>query len=482
MKKVFARYHYVLLVVILGFAFITRIYHLNLPERYIFDEVYHAVTAKLIARNDPWAYQWWNPPVEPDTAVDWLHPPLAKYTQALSMEVFGENTFGWRFSSVVFGVLVILAVYKLTLILFKDQNLALLASLLASLDGLLLVQSRIAMNDIHVTFFILVALIALWQYLQYKWAWLTQKNHTVTTKKLFFWSLATGIVSGLALGTKWSGLFIVLFIWVCEAVTWLWAWFKLHKWHPKQLNLVCFNVLVLGFLPFAVYVLSYIHMFTLGHSLFCHQEMQSNTQCYFERIEYKGDVVFEGYISHFAELHRQIWLYQTNLTATHPYQSRPWQWFLNLRPVWYHVEYFDDGRIANIYAFGNPVLFLLADVAVFVTLGYLAYLVFKHKKINWALVFLILAYLSVWLPWMQSPRIMFFYHYTPAVPLVVIILAFWLQQLWRDKTPYHGSQVAAGVAIGLIAAAFIVWYPLWTGIPVPQSWADHVYFAVKAWK
>src|SRR5258708_3911057 len=147
--------YWFLLSLIVIFAFISRVYRLNLPKEYIFDEVYHAVTAKLIRRNDPRAYEWWNPPLEPDTAVDWLHPPLAKYTQALGMDLFGENSFGWRISSAVFGTLVIIATAFLADELFKSKKIALLSAFLAACDGLLLTQSRIAMNDIHVTFFIL---------------------------------------------------------------------------------------------------------------------------------------------------------------------------------------------------------------------------------------------------------------------------------------------------------------------------------------
>ena len=159
MKKFLIKYHYLLLVLIISFAFFSRVIRVHVPDRYVFDEVYHALTSKLIARNDVRAYEWWNKPVEEDTAVDWLHPPYAKYTQALFIKIYGENTFGWRISSVIFGVLVIVMVYKLSYELFENKNLSLLATLLASLDGLLLVQSRIAMNDIHVTFFILLTFL-----------------------------------------------------------------------------------------------------------------------------------------------------------------------------------------------------------------------------------------------------------------------------------------------------------------------------------
>ena len=79
----------ILLLSVFLFAFVTRVYRLSQPSSYYFDEVYHAVTAKLVARGDERAFEWWNEAPEPDTAVDWLHPPLAKYTQALGMLVFG---------------------------------------------------------------------------------------------------------------------------------------------------------------------------------------------------------------------------------------------------------------------------------------------------------------------------------------------------------------------------------------------------------
>lgn len=103
MSGLLQKYGGTVLLFILAFAYLTRMYQLNIPERYMFDEVYHAVTSKLIAQNDPRAFEWWNPPPEPDTAVDWLHPPIAKYTQAFFILIFGDNSFGWRYSSVLFG-------------------------------------------------------------------------------------------------------------------------------------------------------------------------------------------------------------------------------------------------------------------------------------------------------------------------------------------------------------------------------------------
>ncbi|MDQ3008229.1 MAG: phospholipid carrier-dependent glycosyltransferase [bacterium] len=452
-----------LLVAILLFAFCTRIYNLGTPSRYIFDEVYHAVTAKLISRNDPAAYEWWNPAPEPNTAVDWLHPPLAKYTQAASMLAFGENAFGWRFSSAVFGTLVILMTYLLAKSLFKNEALALGAAGLASLDGLLLVQSRIAMNDIHVTFFIL---LTLWCYLEYR-------ARAFSTK----WLVLTGLSAGLAISSKWSGAFVIGIVAVFEGV-------RLLRQKPLQLSrsLIVQTAFSLFILPVLLYVLSYSHMFIQGKTLVCNEETPIQGECYYERFTWRDNTWFEGYVSHFVELHHQIWYYQTHLEATHGYQSRPGQWLLNLRPVWYHVEYAESGKIANIYAFGNPLLFWFGVVAVIMTILYLLEHLKHRTEAKWPLTFLLASYLAVWTPWQLSPRIMFFYHYTPAVPLLSIILAYWLLRLWNYPHPSKVPKSAAALIAGGIVVTFILWLPHWVGIPVTKAFADQLYFAFSTWK
>lgn len=521
------RYHLVVLVAILAFAFFTRVYRLEKPAGYVFDEVYHALTSKLIARNDVRAYEWWNQPVEENTAVDWLHPPLAKYTQAAMILMFGENSFGWRISSVIFGVLVVAATYWLARELFHSKLISLVSAGLAASDGLLLAQSRIAMNDIHVTFFILLTMIA---YVRYRKS-LTAETAVPETKSskkskkviaerrpadglrataellllggptTKWWLALTGLSAGLAMGTKWSGVFVLGLVLGTEAVLTLmslWRRFVHLQSKSKQTDLVVvgselglfslrkvlLTTLCLIVIPAAIYVGSYTHMFLQGKTLFCHKQVSIQGECYYERFEKNGRVTFEGYLSHFGELHHQIMWYQTNLKATHPFQSRPWQWFLNLKPVWFFVDYSDSTKIANIYAFGNPALFWWGDVAVILTVLAIALAAFlkvtqHHFDKNWLsfpILFLVAGYFIVWLPWQFSPRIMFFYHYAPAVPLLCIILTVWLKKVSRYTVLVPAFVVAS------IAVCFVVWFPHWTGLPVPKEFADKVYFAIKSWK
>lgn len=472
------------ITLILIFATFSRFYKLSYPKVYYFDEVYHALTAKLIARGDQRAFEWWNSPVEPNTAVDWLHPPLAKYTQALSMLVFGENSFGWRFSSAVFGILVIAATGWVAHTYFHRRSLTLLALLLAASDGLLLAQSRIAMNDIHVTFFILttVAIYAIF------------RRKVIEGKGEIKWMLATGISAGLAMGSKWSGIYVLFAIWVMEFVRIL----QSRKDLRQRLIKVVQFVVLLVIIPALMYLASYTDMFLQGKSLVCLGNEVKQGSCYcsqesstwvvllsdifpsrkaqFEALEARGGC--KRLISHFSELHHQILWYQTHLTATHPYQSVPWQWVLDIRPVWLYVNY-DQAKYAlfsNIYDTGNPLLYWTGIAAVLLVSFFF---VTSREERNWKLGFLLLVYFIVWAPWNFSPRIMFFYHYAPAVPIMAILIAYVFVSL-SDK-----SKALKPVFAMLTIAIFLVYlamFPLNTGLPVPMGYFDTIFKLFPTWK
>ncbi len=573
MKLLVEKHYRFFLSLVIIFAFITRIYQVGNIKAYVFDEVYHAVTAKLISHNDPRAFEWWNPPPEPNTAVDWLHPPIAKYTQAASMLVFGETPFGWRFSSVIFGTLVIGMTALLAQELFQDKRVSLLAAGLAVLDGLLLVQSRIAMNDIHVTFFIL---LTLWTYLQFRKAMhqyhleakvrfinQTRVNplnlgQNLHLQKPLFWLFLTGTSAGLAMASKWSGIFPLVVIWLYEGQSFIRM--LINHWHqhldrrllkkraPKNsipsLGSAFFQAnksrafassflkilrrllkigVYLAILPYLIYVMSYLQMYLQGKSLTCEEDFVLQGSCYcmqtsswwveglksvspthaanFEKLEARGGC--KQLISHYWELQHQIWWYQTNLKASHAYQSRPIQWFLDLRPVWMYVEY-GTNTITNVYSQGNPILFWSGDVAVFASIGYCFFCLYRKFKMKanialssplftstgiFPLAFLLISYFMVWLPWQISPRIMFFYHYTPAVPLLCMILGYWLVKaqnctacIYLGKIQLRLSRVLLWSCLIGIALTFVIFYPNWAGLPVPQSFANSIYFLLPIWK
>ena len=154
---------------ILFFALFTRLFRLAYPAQMYFDEIYHLPAATLMQSGDfrtPFQFEQL---AKDNQSIDWLHPPLAKYFQALSISIWGMTAIAWRLPSLIFSLLTLVVFYFLVRFLgynflFKKENLAkkmdsssnlaLLASFFLSLDGLFLVQSRIAMNDVFLLFFV----------------------------------------------------------------------------------------------------------------------------------------------------------------------------------------------------------------------------------------------------------------------------------------------------------------------------------------
>lgn len=450
------KHQYAVLASILLFAAITRLWRLGFPDAYYFDEVYHVVTAKLIAYGDPSAYEWWHPAPEPNTAIDWLHPPLAKLFQAVSMILFGFTSFSWRLSSALFGVGVIALTFAVSKKLKLPTVVALLAAFFASTDGLLLTMSRVTMNDIHVTFFYLLTVFC----------YLGWKDRPTLRLALF-----TALAAGLAVASKWSGIFVVGLV----MGDLLWSQLVPLREQLQKRSVAQLTTLLLLFVPL-VYILSYGQMWVQGKTW-----------------------------SHFVELHEQIWWYQSNLEATHPYQSTPLQWIFALRPVYAYTQSAGPESMQNIYFQANPVLLWLGIAAVFFSLGNLAAsatLWVQASQKLWRselgalektrlrlgkrlqqlpantseLFFLLLAFFSTWIVWLFSPRIMFFYHYTPAIPFLAIILAL---QIWnnRARLPWLLPVVAT-----LLFFTFVLLYPNLTALPVPTEPWYRLYFAIDSWR
>ncbi|HEX2028856.1 MAG TPA: phospholipid carrier-dependent glycosyltransferase [Nitriliruptorales bacterium] len=127
-----------LLVVV---AAVVRVVLLSHPETIVFDETYYV--------NDARAYL--DQGVEEGFGV---HPPVGKWLIAAGIAIAGDESFGWRISGVVAGVAVALLTYLMGARLLRWRGAAALAGLLATVDGLLFVQSRTSMLDIFLAAFV----------------------------------------------------------------------------------------------------------------------------------------------------------------------------------------------------------------------------------------------------------------------------------------------------------------------------------------
>lgn len=499
------------------FAFFIRFFRLNIPKTYIFDEVYHAFTAEQMFKGNPAAWEWWNTPPK-GFAYEWTHPPIAKEFMVVAIKVFGDGSFAWRFFSAFFGALVIVLIYLLAYKLFKNRLVAILAALTASFDGLLLTMSRIAMNDMYLLFFLLLGFLL---FLHKKY-------------------LLAGVAIGLSIASKWTGFFaipILSLFYILEEV----KFHKkgIRKIVFKIVLLVLYFVVVptivylLSYLPFFTgkHALQGANQSNQQQTVQREQTEQSSSQY----IVKSGDTLWgiaqsnlgdgnswraiTGYngspmqlpvgiilsipqptrsvesiepsnnslpteqsnsasessfpfnINTFIELQQQMYWYHTNLKAHHTYESKPVQWLLDLRPVWFYVDY-KGNFIANIYNLGNPI-FMWAGFSSIIFM----FLQFTKKR-SFKFIFVLVSYLVFFVPWLFSPRIMFYYHYLPSTPFLSISLGYALNEV-IERNKY--GPILVGIFICAMAILFIYFLPLWTAISVPKEIYES-YFWFKSWK
>jgi hypothetical protein len=112
----------------------------------------------------------------------------------------GSHAFAWRLPGVIAGALMAACLYLLARILFKRRLVAGLVGLFVLLDGMLFVQSRIAMNDAYVGLFIMAAYTLFAAVWTGWWRW-----------RGAFWAAmpVIGLLLGLALASKWVAAYAI---------------------------------------------------------------------------------------------------------------------------------------------------------------------------------------------------------------------------------------------------------------------------------
>jgi hypothetical protein len=115
----------------------------------------------------------------------------------------GQFAFAWRIVGVLFGALMAVCLYLLARLLFRRRSVGLLVALFSCVDGMFFAQSRIAMNDTYVGGFLLLA------YLLFAYIWIGAKNDRRSWLAFWLGLPPLGVVLGLALASKWVGLYAI---------------------------------------------------------------------------------------------------------------------------------------------------------------------------------------------------------------------------------------------------------------------------------
>ena len=470
------------------FAFVVRVVNLGDPHQLIFDETYYV--------KDSWS-QWvlgfpstWPEGADARFAAGdtgfftgvgsyVVHPPLGRVFIGAGMALFGADTAtGWRIAAVVFGTATVLAVYLFARTLTGSIVFASVASGLMAIDGLGIVLSRVALLDVFLTFFIVLALwfVALDRRRALD-RWASREVAGATWGPVFWnrpWLVAAGAAAGAATAVKWSGLYVIaaigVYVVVSDALARRRAGVTQWPMDAVRQGLVSFVLLVP--ISAVVYVTSWSGwLFTDGgysrHAL--------------------DTMPAEGFWAWVPLPLQNLWAYleamyafHVGLATPHSYASPAWQWPLLVRPtsMYWHQDtvgqngcQLPGGCTEAISSIDNPLLWW-AGIAASV---YLLVRFVLVRDGRYALVLTGLA--ATYVPWLLYPERTIFQFYTVAmVPFLVLALAFALRDIARgpgSMTRASGQAwVVVFLALCVLLSAF--WYPVWTALPVPyEFWRLH---------
>lgn len=498
-------------------AFGLRLWHLGFPNKFLFDETYYAKDAwSLLQHGYVRGYVEDANDLIVEGKLDGLftedpsmivHPEVGKWLIALSEGVFGMDSFGWRFASVVAGSLMVLLVIRLTRRLTGSTLLGLTAGLLMCFDGLHFVLSRLALLDIFQACFVLGAVSCM--VADRDWMRRRLADHVERLDvpqlppqswgpRLLWrpWLLAAGVWWGLAVGTKWSSLFVLAAFGLL-----LWAWsagarrsFGVDRSVLKAAVLdaapaVAYVVL----LPALIYVVSWTGWLLHAEA---YEATLSNTQY----GPYWGSYIetdAHGFLPELWQSLRSLWHYHHDVfsfhtgfldDSEHVYQSDPLGWSILNRPVGVDAQLDiapgEQGCTAaagstcmrQVLLLGTPVLWWAGTVA-------LAWAVVAWVgRRDWRYGLVVVGAASAWLPWLRyDDRPIFSYYAIVMEPFLVIGLVLLLGELVGRAHPATLRRrlgvAAAGIVVVAVALNFAYFWPIYTDELITRGeWVQRMWF------
>jgi dolichyl-phosphate-mannose--protein O-mannosyl transferase len=492
------------MVGLLLFSLALRFWGLGRFNTLVFDEVYYA---KFAAN-----YLNWTPFFDG-------HPPLSKYLIAFGMWVGQRSPFGqdvinglsgvavpawsYRWVNALLGSLIPLVVAGIAWQLTRSYRYTGLAALFVGLDGLLLVESRYALNNVHL---ILLGLLGLWALLE------SVMQGSARSSWLL---LLAGVCFGASASIKWNGLWFLMGAYGLWAIAWLQAsWPQADSTTAKPLQLETLEASSSKLAPNTLWQspvqrLSRLNPWQIGvnlavipfitYALLWIPHLQLNRKA--------------GVWADFWELQGQIFRYHRQVgdgKDIHPYCSGWLSWLVMQRPVAYFYQVTGKNSplptgnstapvqgeqvIYDVHAIGNPMLWWFSTVAIVIILGLLVWLLvhwlmaMKPSKTQrlplfnptsaGVITFLGINYLANLLPWIPVTRCKFLYHYMGSALFAAMGLAWLVDRALRSRQPWLRQ---LGIAVILfVGLAFLFWLPIYLGLPLsPNEFRSRMWF--KSW-
>ncbi|QZZ22335.1 phospholipid carrier-dependent glycosyltransferase [Leptothermofonsia sichuanensis E412] len=433
------------------------------------------------------------------------HPPLSKYLIALGIWLGERMPFGhsavnglsggiyspwsYRWLNALTGSLIPLVVTEIAYQLTRRYSYAFIAGLFMALDGLFLVESRYALNNVYLIIFGLLGI----------WCLLLALNSPRSLQREL-WLVLSGVLFGASASVKWNGLWFLLGAYGMWVSVWIIQWVQglqsaqldsapepepevtapgksplerlttLKPWHM---------LLYLAVLPAVFYRLSWI-----------------------PHLQVNPKDTFWGLQQQILSYHQRV----GNGPNVHPYCSDWFTWLWMLRPVAYFYQVTNPGDplptgkseltavpgsiIYDVHAIGNPFLWWLSTVAIAVVAIVLiasALNWFKARHVTipasaqshpepvlalsstelWLGIFLVVNYAAQLMPWVPVTRCVFLYHYMGASVFATMAIA-WLVDRWVGSSQARLRMMGIGIML-LIGLGFLFWMPIYLGLPLSPA-------------
>jgi dolichyl-phosphate-mannose-protein mannosyltransferase len=416
-----------------------------------------------------------------------VHPPLGKWMIALGEQLFGFNTLGWRFSSALFGTLTVLLVVRIGRRMTGSSVLGGLAGLLLALDGLHFVQSRVAMVDVFLCFWVVAAFAAALvdrdQIRQRLSLADEEQLHEGGALGWRPWRLVTGLCFAGAISTKWSAAFPVLVLLVLivfwEAGARRTAGIR-APWRVTLRKTTVPTIAVLLVLPIALYVASWTGWFLSTEGYHRHWATDDGRTTSFG--------FFPDALRSWWHYHWEIYHFHQTLAASHPYQSHPLSWPFLGRPVSY---YYPAGITTGTYgcqvtacsrevlAIGTPAIWWMMIPA---TIGLTARWIAKRDWRAASLLLMFLVSILAWIPSDLKHRTMFLFYALPSIPFLCLGLALIAGWLLGQTGTFRRAAASAGIGtyVSLVVVNFAYLYPVLAAQTISSSsWLSRMWF--RSW-
>jgi len=360
----------------------------------------------------------------------------------------GRHALAWRLPGVVLAAILAFFLVLLARRLFASPVVAWLVGAAVVLCGSMFAQARIGMNDIYVATFI----VAAWYFIV---AAHTGGGAPVSEpgrawrRSAALDIVIAGALLGLGLASKWAAAYTLGGVFVLSVGMTAVAYERDRPGTGGPLDLLAGRgrnaaLLFASFavIPLVIYLASYVRWFG-------------------------GATAPYGW--NLWELTQQMYWYHSSLTAPHCAGSPWWSWPLDLKPVYWYFGASTGGNNGYIYDAGNIVLFWAALPAAALTIA------LAVRARSWPLSLLSLAMLAQYVAWIPISRVLFFYHFFTVLPFYLLCLAAMLAVLWERR------RRAVLVVLGVAAAAFVIFYPYVSGLPVPGELGS-LYAILPTWQ